>query len=99
MQRLVTEAIAARTPRLGATDGQEAPKVCAQFFSCLNSWDWWMTEYDPKTREAFGLVRGFADEWGYFFIAEIEELNREKGLNVVARESCFEPKPMSECRR
>ena len=56
MQRVMTAVIEARTPRLGDTGGQEDPRVCAHFFSCLNGWDWWMTEYDPETREAFGLV-------------------------------------------
>lgn len=99
MQQLVTGIIEARTPRLYATEGQEDPRVCAHFFSCLNGWDWWMTEYDPETRTAFGLVQGFEDEWGYFSIAEMEELNRSKGFNAVERDCCFKPKPVSECRR
>lgn len=36
MQRLMTAVIEARTPGLGATGGQEDPRVCAHFFSCLN---------------------------------------------------------------
>lgn len=99
MQRLMTAVIEARAPGLGATDGQEAPTVCAHFLSCLNGWCWWMTEYDPEPREAFGLAQGFADEWGYFSIAEMEELNRSKGFNVIDREGYFKSKPVSECRR
>ena len=99
MQRLMTAVIEARTQRLGDTDGQRDPKVCAHFFSCPNGWDWWMTEYDQETREAFGLVQGFEDEWGYFSIAEMEELNHSKGFNVVEREGHFKLKPVGECRR
>ena len=99
MQRLITGIIEARTPRLGDTDGQEDPKVCAHFFCCLNGWDWWMTEYDPETREAFGFVQGFANEWGYFSLAEMAELNRSKGFSVIERDGYFKPKPVSECRR
>lgn len=99
MQRLMTAVIEARAPGLGATEGQEAPTVCAHFLSCLNGWCWWMTEYDPEPREAFGLAQGFADEWGYFSIAEMEELNRSKGFNVIDREGYFKSKPVSECRR
>lgn len=58
-----------------------------------------MTEYDPETREAFGLVRGFAEEWGYFSIAEMESVNEAQGFEVIERETAFEPKPVSECRR
>lgn len=79
--------------------GVDVKTMSSLMVSCLNGWDWWMTEYDPGTREAFGLVQGFADEWGYFSIAEMEELNRSKGFNVVEREGYFKPKPVSECRR
>lgn len=99
MQQLITKEIEGRTPRLYATDGQEDPTAFAHFFCILNHWDWWMTEYDPETREAFGLVCGFAEEWGYFSIAEMESVNEAKGFEVIEREAPFEPKSVSECRR
>mgnify|MGYP000144045237 CR=1 FL=1 len=95
MQRLLTAIIEARAPRLYATEGQDDPRACAHFFCALNGWDWYMTEYDPKTGEAFGYVKGFESEWGYFSIREMEGLNREKGFNVVECDGCFEPQPVS----
>lgn len=56
-------------------------------------------EDDPATGEAFGLVEGFADEWGYFSIREMEALNRSYGFNVVERDVLFEPAPVSKVRR
>lgn len=43
-------------PSLGAADGQRDPKVRMHFLCLLNGWGWWMTEYDPEIREAFGFV-------------------------------------------
>lgn len=95
MQELVTREIAERTPSLYATEEAEEPIAQAHFFSCANGWDWYMTELDPETGEAFGLVRGFATEWGYFSIREMEELNRSRGFNVIERDAGFEPQPAS----
>ena len=43
-------------------------------------------------------MKGFEEEWGYFSIREMEEVNRSKGFNVIERDFCFEPKPVSEAR-
>lgn len=52
----------------------------------MTGWDWYLTEFDPRTGEAFGLVRGFETEWGYFSIREMERVNREKGFEADALE-------------
>jgi len=36
-----------------------------KFFHPMSSWTWYLTEYDPKERLAFGLVAGFETEIGY----------------------------------
>ena len=95
MQQLMTEEIAKTVPRLYEQDGAEDPTVHVHYFSCVNGWDWYLTEYDPRTGEAFGLVRGFETEWGYFSVREMERVNREKGFGVVERDEHFEPAPAS----
>lgn len=95
MQKLMTGEIAKGLPRLYEQDGAEDPMVYVHYFSCVSGWDWWLTEYDPATGEAFGLVRGFATERGYFSVAEMEGLNRSRGFAVVERDECFESIPMS----
>ena len=95
MQQLMTEEMAGRLPRLYEQDGASDPIAYVHYFSCLSGWDWWLTEYDPVTGEAFGLVRGFETEWGYFSVREMERLNREKGFEVVERDEHFEPAPAS----
>lgn len=69
MQQLMTEEIAKTVPSLYGQDGADDPIVHVHYFSCVNGWDWYLTEYDPRTGEAFGLVRGFETEWGYFGLA------------------------------
>lgn len=95
MQKLMTGEIAKGLPRLYEQDGAEDPMVYVHYFSCVSGWDWWLTEYDPATGEAFGLVRRFATEWGCFSVAEMEGLNRSRESAVVEREEHFESIPVS----
>jgi len=92
MQKMMTKAIEAKAPRLYETDGQGYEAIAvAHYFSCFTNWDWYMTEYDPETGEAFGLVKGDFTELGYFSIKEFEEVNRRHGINIVERDLHFEP--------
>ncbi|MFQ7190091.1 MAG: DUF2958 domain-containing protein [Collinsella sp.] len=99
MQELMPKGVAATVPPLYATEEDGDPVVRVRLFSCVNGWTWYVTEYDPATGEAFGLVEGFANEWGYFSIREMEAANRSHGLNVVERDLLFEPAPVSKVRR
>lgn len=95
MQRLITREVAKAIPALYAQEGAEDPVVYLHLFSCISGWDWYITEYDPATGEAFGLVKGFETEWGYVYIPELEGVNRAKGFNVVERDERFSPAPAS----
>ena len=62
------------------------------------SWTWYITEYDPEDRIAFGYVMGFENEWGYISIGEMDEMNRSwksslTGLSCtfVERDLHFKP--------
>lgn len=99
MQELMPKEVAATVPPLYATEDEGDPIARVKLFSSVSAWTWYVTEYDPATGEAFGLVEGFADEWGYFSIPEMEAVNRSRGFNVVERDVLFEPVPVSEARR
>lgn len=90
--------MAATVLPLYATEEEAAVIARVRLFS-LSGWVWLVTEYDPESGEAFGLARGFEEEWGYFSIREMEALNRSMGFGVVERDIHFEPKPVSEARR
>lgn len=93
MQELMPNWLTATLPPLYVTEGDEEPAAVVHLFSCVSGWDWYVTEYDATTGEAFGLVRGFGTEWRYFSVREMEELNRSRGFNVVERDEGFEPRP------
>ena len=97
MQELMPKGVAATVPPLYATEDEADPVARVKLFS--RAWTWCVTEYDPATGEAFGLVEGFADEWGYFDVREMEAVNRSRGFNVVERDALFEPAPVSRVRR
>lgn len=97
MQKLVTREILKSTPRLYETEGQgHEATVTAHYFSTFSGWDWYMTELDPETGEAFGLAVGFARELGYFSIREFEEINRRRGFEFIERDTGFRPCKLSE---
>lgn len=95
MQALMTEGVAEAIPALYAQEGVEDPVVYAHLFSCLIGWDWYITEYDPESGEAFGLVRGLETEWGYVYVPEFEGVNRARGFNVIERDEHWAPVPAS----
>lgn len=91
MQRLMTKRLEAALPPLYSQDGSHDPMVYGHWFSCINNWDLYATEYDPVERVCFGFVIGFVPEMGYFTISELEEVNRKYGLQVFERDASFEP--------
>lgn len=98
MQELMPKELAETVPPLYATEDEGDPIARVKLFSCFNGWTWLVTECDPDSGEAFGLVKGFEEEWGYFSIREMEEVNRSKGIGVIERDLYFEPAPVSRVR-
>lgn len=95
MQKLMTEELAKTIPSLYTQEDADDPVVYAHLFSCLSGWDWYITELDGESGEAFGLVRGFEREWGYFSIPEMERANHANGFEVIERDEYFVPMPVS----
>lgn len=92
MQKMMTKEILDKVPRLYEQDGKgDDAIIYAHYFSCWSNWDWYMLEYDPDTGEAFGIVKGFETEYGYFSLREFEELNRGRGIEIVERDIYWSP--------
>lgn len=103
MQKLVTKAIEGKAPALYETDIEgrdpfEAVAV-AHYFSVFNGWDWYMTEYDPASRMAYGFVNGLEGEFGYFSIAEFEQANKAAGFELIERDAYWRPRRLSDIDR
>jgi hypothetical protein len=85
-------------PELYAQDGKgDDAIVWLKWFFPAGSWTWYITEYDPKERIAFGLCCGDFPELGYVSLAEIESL--EVRRLRVERDIWWSPKTMGEVRR
>ena len=56
-----------------------------RFYEVSSGWEWYLTEYDPIDKIAFGYVKGFENEWGYFSITEMQD------IPTIKRDYEFEP--------
>lgn len=80
-ENLMTDEMLERVPELYAQENVDlADKQvhAAYIIPFRSNWTWYMTEYDRKSGDAFGLVLGIEPEWGYFNIHELEELNAQR---------------------
>jgi hypothetical protein len=95
--KLLTKEIMKRLPPVGSQEGTADPIAQVKFFTPWTGWTWWATEYDPGTREFFGLVQGFEVELGYFSLDEMEAVKGPGGL-TIERDLYFEPTALSAIR-
>lgn len=79
-------------PTIGTDDGIAHIKL----FDPTGSWTWYISEYDPATRQAWGRVRGLEDETGYIDMPELVEFRGRFGL-PIERDLYWESRPLSEC--
>ncbi|MEE9295710.1 MAG: DUF2958 domain-containing protein [Phycisphaerae bacterium] len=93
--KLLTPEIRKRLPKLYATENDKDPVVQVKFFSPWMNWTWYVTEFDGEDI-FFGLVEGFATEWGYFSLSEIQAGRGPFGVPVVERDLYFRPARISE---
>lgn len=72
------------------------PLVVVKLFDIAGTATWYLTEYDPETKTAFGYVTGLnTDEWGYVHLPELEEL-KHFGIPRIERDLYFVQKPIGE---
>jgi len=93
----IPEDMADKIPALYSTEDSEDPVAVLRYFTPDSSFTWYLTEYDPEQRLAFGLVIGHERELGYFSFTELEVLRGPRGL-PVERDLHFEPTPVSACK-
>ena len=86
----ITKAIADKLQPIGWTDGHHNSqiKVPLKIFDPCGAATWYITEYDPKTGEAFGLCDlghenylGYA-ELGYVSIPELQAVKGPMGIGL-----------------
>ena len=71
--KMLTEELKLKFVRQGDTSEREAEdiKVIAKFFNPYGNWTWYACEFDPRTGQMFGYVKGHEDELGYFNFYEV----------------------------
>lgn len=97
-RKLITKAIEKTLPPLGSTSEERNPMVWVKLFTPWTNWTWYLTEYDPGTEMAFGLISGHEQELGYVSVAEIASVRGPAGLKVE-RDEFFKPAPLSIARK
>jgi len=82
--QLITAEIRNAAPNLYSNETKEADQipVIAKFFTPWSGWTWYMTEFEPENRIAFGYVVGLDEELGYFDINELESIQGPGGLTI-----------------
>ena len=79
MNELMTKELEEVLPKLYATEDIKVNNKILQikYISVKSNWEWYLVEYDKETKIAFGYIKGFENEWGYFSLKELEEINDE----------------------
>jgi hypothetical protein len=81
---------------LYSQEHEKDPKVISKLFDPCGSATWYLTEYDPAKKIAFGFVVGLhEDEFGYVSLKELESIQRPFGL-TIERDLYFQQKRLSE---
>lgn len=81
----MTTELEARFKAIGSQEGVSDPIVVAKYFNPTGGGSWYATEYNPEEKMFFGYVSLFGDyndEFGYFSLAELEEIKFPMGLGI-----------------
>lgn len=98
--QLLPASEARKLPVIYSQEDVKDPIVQVKLFSPYSGAVWYLTEYDPGSKEAFGWADlGYGmGELGYISIPELEGLNRG-GLPLVERDTSWRPVPLSQAKR
>lgn len=95
--RLIPKDLEKKAPPIGSTEDERDPIAICKLFTPDSCWSWYVTEYDPETREAFGLVHGEYEEIGYFNLNELESICGPQGQRIQ-RDPDWKPRRISEVK-
>ena len=97
---LLTEEVRSQLPPLYSQENNKDPVVHAKFFTPDSNWTWYVTEGSQEGDDFifFGFVCGFAKEWGYFSLNELQAARGPLRL-PVERDLYFKPGLFSEVMR
>ena len=84
---------------LYSQEHEKDPLIVAKIFDPTSSATWFLTEYDPVEKIAFGYVVGMAeDEFGYISLTEMESIQGPLGIGIE-QDLYFVQKRLSEVKK
>lgn len=89
--KLFTKAILARLPALYSNENKKASDVIVHVKLFVSSATWYITEYNPDEKLAFGFINlGDPEmaELGYISIAELEQMEVPINVRIGTRVVC-----------
>jgi len=87
---LLPSSIAKKIPGLGGTSDESDPIFHLKWFTPDSGFTWYVAEFDPKSRIAYGFVVGPFPEWGTFSLDEVRAIRGSLNL-PVERDLSFDP--------
>lgn len=98
--QLLPSGVARKIPSIYSQENEDDPTAWVKLFSPYTNAVWYITEYDPSSKEAFGwadLGMG-GGELGYISVRELEGLQKG-GLPLVERDLYWKPRKLSQAKR
>ena len=84
-----------KLPALKQTSGDALARV--KLFNPTGTGSWYIAEYDPETRIAYGAACIHEFELGYISLGELTAFRGRFGL-PIERDLHWQPRPLSECK-
>ena len=79
-------------------EGDEGDGIArVKLFNPAGAGTWYLSEYDPKTRRAFGVAVIQEREFGYVDMAELVAFRDSRFGLPIERDLYWEPRPLAEC--
>lgn len=94
--KLFTKEILKKLPPLYSQEKVEDPIAQVKLFNPCGAGTWYLSEYDPEDKIAFGLCVIHEAELGNVYIPELEEYKGPLGIGIE-RDLHWSPRPLSQC--
>jgi len=94
--KLLTKEILKKLPTIGSNEKNNKEHIAHVKLFGGSCWSWFISEFNPDTKECFGYVEGLENELGYFSLTELESLKFPPFGLPVERDICFESTPIKE---
>lgn len=93
--KLMTKELEKRFAEIGNQSQKFDPIIVAKFFNKTRNLEWYVTEYNPKNQTCCCYLKGFTDEWGVFYLPNLESPDRPVEL-TIERDIYFKEINLSE---